>query len=239
MMDNKIIQSLWVGNSLSSMEVMCINSYVANGHDFHLYTYEEVMNVPPAANVLDANEIIPKDQIFVDSFGGYVNLSNQFRYSLLLLKGGWWVDMDTVCLKPFDFRDEFIFSSETSDPYKRFIVNTTYIKSSPKAKFLKDCLNFIQTRGHNHLHWGELGVNLISRMVFRNNLGAFVRSPETFCPVSVYQLDTLITDSSYEIPKESYALHWWNEIWKRHNIDKEKCFPPNSTYEELKRRYLY
>ena len=236
-MKQQPIQSLWVGKALSPMEILCIHSYLAHGHEFHLYVYNHVANIPGQTIVKDANEIIPKDKIYVDAFGGYVNLSNQFRYTMLHKIGGWWVDMDTVCLKPFDFDEDFVFSSETSDPYNRNLVNTTYIKSFPGAKFLEDCLDFLEYRGHENIHWGELGVNLISRMIFRNRLGKFVRPPECFCPVSPYQIHRLIRDTDELIPESAYAVHWWHELWRRGQIDKAGKFPESSWYEQLKRKY--
>jgi hypothetical protein len=146
--------------------------------------------------------------------------------------------MDTVCLKPFDFEEDFIFSSESSDPYNRFLVNNTFIKSPAGAKYLKDCLDFLSLRGHNHIHWGELGVNTLSRMVFRNRLGQYIRQPDHFCPISGYQLKHLIDDSKITLPDTSYALHWWNELWRRTGIDKNGKFPEKSLYEILKRKYL-
>ena len=236
-MKNQLIQSLWVGEALSPMETLCIRSFLANGHAFHLYVYDHVENIPEQTIVRDANEILPKEEIYMDAFGGYVNLSNQFRYTMLYKIGGWWVDMDTVCLKPFDFEEEFVFSSETSDPFNRCLVNTTYIKSPPGAKFLKDCLDFLAYRGHENIHWGELGVNLISRMIFRNGLGKFVRLPSFFCPVSGYRLNRLIGASDEEIPESAYAIHWWHELWRRGKIDKSGQFPETSWYERLKRKY--
>jgi hypothetical protein len=236
-MKQQPIQSLWMGAALSPMEILCIRSYLACGHEFHLYIYDCVANIPEGTLVMDANEIIPKEQIYVDAFGGYVNLSNRFRYAMLYKIGGWWVDMDTVCLKPFDFDEDFIFSSETSDPYRRNLVNTTYIKSPPGAQFLKDCLDFLEWRGHDHIHWGELGVNLISRMIFRNGLGRFVRPPECFCPVSGYRLHQLTEATDESISESACAVHWWHELWRRREIDKAGQFPETSWYERLKRRY--
>ena len=40
--------------------------------------------------------------------------SNFFRYKLLLERGGWWVDADMVCLRPFAFDKEHVFASEVS-----------------------------------------------------------------------------------------------------------------------------
>ena len=236
-MKNLPIQSLWVGDALSPMEVLCIRSFLAHGHEFHLYVYDTVANIPEHTIIKDANDIIPKEKIFIDAFGGYVNLSNQFRYTMLYKIGGWWVDMDSVCLKPFDFDSTFVFSSETDDPYHRTVGNTTYIKSPPGAKFLKDCFDFIENRGIKNIHWGELGINLISRMIFRNNLGQYVRHPECFCPVSSYQIKRLIEENYEPLPEKSFAVHWWHELWRQKKIDKWGHYPENCLYEQLKRRF--
>ena len=59
-----IVQSLWVGNTLSNMEVCCINSFLKHGFIFHLYTYESVKRVPKGTIIKDANEIMPAKEIF-------------------------------------------------------------------------------------------------------------------------------------------------------------------------------
>ena len=41
---SNIIQSLWIGEELSVMEQLCLSSFVKNGHEVHLYTYEDVKN---------------------------------------------------------------------------------------------------------------------------------------------------------------------------------------------------
>jgi Mannosyltransferase OCH1 and related enzymes len=239
MQSNHIIQSLWIGTELSPMEVLCIRSYLFHGHDFHLYVYDDtIRNIPLGTTLMNANEIIPQSDIHIDLFGGFVNFSNQFRYTLLLKKGGWWVDMDTVCLKPFNFEDDFVFSSETSEPHNRMLVNTTYIKSLPNSKFLSDCLDFIKIRGYNDIHWGELGVNLISRMIFRNNLERFIKLPVAFCPVSIYKLSYLISNTNYQISSSTYAIHWWHEMWKVYEIDKYGTLANESIFEKLKIKYL-
>jgi len=234
-MKQEPIQSLWVGDALSTMEILCINSYLAHGHEFHLYTYGKLSNIPSGTIVKDANRIIPEKEIFIDSFGSYANLANQFRFTLLYEVGGWWVDMDTVCLKPFDFDEDFVFSSENSGYHKpRYMVNNGYIKSKPKAKFLKDCLDFISHRGHEHIHWGELGVSLFSRMVFRNNLEPYIKPPDCFCPVPYFNFESLIGDKTVVLPDTAYALHLWNELWRRKKIDKNAKYPENSLYEIMK-----
>ena len=63
-----VIQSLWVGDRLRTMERLCISSYLRNGHDFHLYTYNPVEGIPDGTVVKDANEVMP-------------NIVDQFRFT--------------------------------------------------------------------------------------------------------------------------------------------------------------
>jgi len=52
--------------------------------------------------VIDGNQIIPEHEAFTykngPGSGSYSAFSNLFRYKLLAQKGGWWIDMDMVCL---------------------------------------------------------------------------------------------------------------------------------------------
>ena len=57
-MSNKI-QTLWVGNKLSTMERLCLSSFVHNDHSIELYSYEDIENVPDGVVIRDGNEILP------------------------------------------------------------------------------------------------------------------------------------------------------------------------------------
>src|ERR1043165_6249395 len=98
------IQCLWIGPRLSAMEQLCINSFLRHGHEGHLYADGGGDARPAGTVVRDGREILPAERIFFysdhDSPSGFANF---FRYKLLLDRGGWWVDTDMVCLRPFDF----------------------------------------------------------------------------------------------------------------------------------------
>ena len=46
-----VIQSLWVGEKLSVMEILSISSFLQKGHPFHLYVYDDVKGVPDGVNI--------------------------------------------------------------------------------------------------------------------------------------------------------------------------------------------
>lgn len=99
------IQSLWIGSRLSLMEQLCIRSFQAHGHPFHLYVEQEPAGVPPGTVLHDVREILPDTPVwrYQSGFGaGSPALySNLFRMALLSQRGGWWVDLDVVALQSF------------------------------------------------------------------------------------------------------------------------------------------
>ncbi len=97
------VQSLWIGERLSRLERLCVLSYLRNGHPFHLYVYDEVKDVPAAAVVLDAADILPYPKTSAPLEARMRALfADWFRWELLYRHGGIWSDMDCVCLKPLD-----------------------------------------------------------------------------------------------------------------------------------------
>ncbi len=55
--DNKIVQGLWIGNKLSLLEQLSLKSFMANGHEYHLYIYDDVENIPEGTIWFLAKEI--------------------------------------------------------------------------------------------------------------------------------------------------------------------------------------
>jgi len=45
------IGSLWIGGALSWLEIASIRSFVDLGHDYILYAYDEIPNVPEGAQL--------------------------------------------------------------------------------------------------------------------------------------------------------------------------------------------
>ena len=62
-MKKTVVQSLWIGPELSTLEVLSCQSFIKCGHIFHLYTYEPVKNIPRGVKVLDANQILPFSEL--------------------------------------------------------------------------------------------------------------------------------------------------------------------------------
>src|SRR5437879_6295287 len=163
---NKIIQGLWIGPELSVMEQLSISSFLLNQHEYHLYVYDEPRNVPLGAVVRDAAEILPPSRIFqYKHFPTYAGFANFFRYKLLLERGGWWADTDTICLKPFDFPEQHVFASEISNGHE--VVTSGIIKAPIGSEAMGHAWEVCQNKIPEPLVWGAPGPRLVEEVVRR------------------------------------------------------------------------
>jgi mannosyltransferase OCH1-like enzyme len=235
---NRIVQGLWVGAELSVMEEMSIASFLTNGHEYHLYVYQEVKNIPAGTVVKDANEILPSSMIFqYRDFKSYSGFSNFFRYKLLLEKGGWWADTDLICLRPFDFTATYVFSSEISEGQE--VINSGAIKTPSGSPAMAHAWQVCREKNIENLLWGETGPRLTGEAVQHCSLENFVQPPQVFCPISYFDWDKVLEPTEVRpFDKTTYALHLWNEMWRRAGLDKNQTYHPKCLYEELKRQYL-
>ena len=129
-----IIQSLWIGEPLSKLEQLSIKSFIDNGHEYHLYVYDNIGNIPNGTIVKNANEILNKSEIFYYKNGSVSAFSNLFRFTLLYKKGGYWVDTDLICTKPFLFEQDFVISCEPDQTYQNIFINAGLLKLKKVVK---------------------------------------------------------------------------------------------------------
>ncbi len=236
---NRIIQGLWVGAELSVMEQMSIASFLMNGHEYHLYVYDDIKNIPSGTMVKDANEILPSSMIFqYRDFPSYSGFSNFFRYKLLLERGGWWVDTDMICLQPFDFADAYVFSSEISDGQE--VITSGVIKAPAGCSAMVYAWEVCQKKDIKNLKWGESGPLLIGEAVRHCSLEQFKRPSEVFCPIGYWEWDKILDPIDVRpLPNSSYSIHLWNEMWRRAGMDKNRKYDPKCLYEALKQKYFF
>jgi len=236
--DNRVVQGLWIGPELSAMEQLSVASYLAHGHDFHLYVYEAVRNVPAGTTVRDASEILPASRIFQYSgHATYAGFANFFRYRLLLNRGGWWSDMDSVCLRALDFPESYVFSSELSNGLQ--MTNNGVLKVPRGSELIAYAWDICQSKSPEKLVWGETGPALMREAVERFSLTEHVKPPAAFCPIGFRAWrDLLDPDADLAFGDDTYAVHLWHEQWRAAGQDKDRHYHPGCLYERLRQRYL-
>ena len=249
-----IVQSLWIGNSLTRLEIGSIKSFLNLGYEFHLYTYENIDNIPTGTTIKDAEEIMDKNTIFTLK-ETLLPFSDIWRYKLLYEKGGYWVDLDMIALKPFDFDgDEFVFSSERTiqkGAYRNrkdtYVANIGILKAPPKSQFylslFKKCMNFeITKQNYKILKY----MILLRNHIVKYNYQKYIKPPHFFCPLDWWNTKESYYDIEYktkygvepiqkdDIINNSYTIHFWRNISNnKKNINFNKKYDNKSLYETV------
>lgn len=250
MKTNVKIQSLWIGEKLSKLEQLSIQSFLDHNHKYILYTYDDIENIPKGTVLKDANKIISRDRVFkYKNYDSYAGFSNLFRYKLLLEKGGFWVDTDIVCLQRFKFKKNHLVASENykNDNQNAVLVTNCVLKAPSNSKIMEYCFHMASNKNPHELIWGETGPLLVHQAFIKFKMIDYIVEPTVFCPINwwewykCYQGDAdyqseekLGNESSIPSP---YAYHLWNEMWRRNNVDKNGSFAKNSIYEKLKKKH--
>lgn len=224
--DNKIIQSLWIGEKLENLELLTLKSFVAQGHEFHLYTYSEIKTpIPKGVLLKDANSIITKDKIFTykskneygHGKGSYAGFSDIFRYKLLYEKGGWWVDMDVTCLQYFDIKTPYFFRK-----HEQFLVVNNVIKCPPKSAFMERCYKQTIAKISPENRTWMLPSAILSDSVTMFNLEKYINDNTTNLDIWK-QIQVYLFAKNGTIDNHFIALHWMNERWRSEQMNKAEA----------------
>ncbi len=236
--DSNVIRSLWIGDSLSTLERLSIQSFLSCGHTFQLFTYGPVGNVPPGALVADASLLLPKDLVFKNKSGSYAIFSDLFRYKMLHVLGGWWVDLDIVCLNPFKNIGGDYFASERVQTGGSTATNAV-MHAEAGSDLMRGAFEILQNLPDlTGIPWGVSGPYLINQLIDKFGLTNSVAPPQTFCPLDWWQFDKLLQPGDLNpIIADATAIHLWNDWWRRTKTDKNDHYP-GTPYGALIKRVL-
>lgn len=242
--ENRIIRSLWIG-PFTTMERLCIRSFQANGHEFHLYLYEPIDGIPPGTIIKDAGDIVSREES--KKFNCAAHISNIFSYRILLKCGGWFTDMDNVCLKPLDFPDKYIFYRDQGE----VTMSQALIKCPPNSPIMRHCCGVVDRMSQdqlNKLAYQDIGPELMRMAIPEFNLMGFLKPGKTFDPIRWDRPAQLVNPEMVWDLENSYSLHLFHGAWNRgheawavegsQNLNTEQEYAVDCLYEQLKRKYL-
>ena len=164
--------------------------------------------------------------------------SDFFRHKILYEYGGWWVDTDVVCIKPFDFPDMYVYSSEYT-PVGGQEATTAVMKLPKKSKAAEYCWNYCTAiKDISNINFLDVGPYLVRKSITIYNNQKYVKNWKTFMPIHWWDSYKFIMPNyDYQLSDDVCAIHFWNEIWRNHGYDKNARYPEDSIYEQLKGFY--
>ena len=231
----RVLNSVWVGETLGPLEQLCIRSGLAAGHPFHVYSYEpdRLKGVPPGAEIKDAAEVMPRERMTAYAeCNSFVLGSNFWRYEMLRQGRGFWVDLDLLLLKPLDLDQDYVFGREREGS-----INTAVMLAPADSALVRDLVEFPKAmrrppwfgvrRTFNYyarrlyqgplkledLPWGTYGPQMLSYFVQKHGLERFAADPEVFYPVS-WRKARLLYEPADKVgallTDRTYAIHLYN-----------------------------
>jgi Alpha 1,4-glycosyltransferase conserved region len=232
-------QSFWLQPRLTPLEDLCISSFIAHGHRFTLYSYNEIERVPEGCVLEDARTVLPEDAVFGYRTGPVVGspaaFANLFRYKLLLDRGGWWVDTDTLCLTD-DIRDtEYVFVRGHDMVYANGIVRVP-----AGSEFAAKAFERAAAQGKD-VEWLGNGPTLFTELIAEMGLEAATWPTSDFLPLgwdeAIAVFDPQRADEVAGRVGNSTFHHLWNQMLMMYNILKTVRPPKDSYLERMYARY--
>jgi len=229
----RTINSLWVGDRLGFIERLCIQSALATGHGFRLFSYEpEKLKVPEGVELRDAADIMPREKLITYADTGSVALgANFWRYHLLSKGFSPWCDMDLLFLKQFP-NEDYVFGWEHAG-----WINNAVMAAPADSAFVHDLLTLPKPNarppwfgprrsllfylrrlreghiGFEDMPWGTYSSGLVTHLVKKHHLTRAALAPAAFYPVTWADARTLYGPSNRVekvIRRETIAVHLWH-----------------------------
>ena len=257
-----LLQAYWSGAPLGFLELLCLESWTVFGARVHLFTHDSVVamrgqlpvSIRSKVTVINADVILDRSKKF-NYTGGHKSkradaftalpFSDLFRYELLRQRGGIWMDLDIVLIRPLPaaiLRSPYFFVSERT-------MQAGAYKSKDPSKPTNACIGAREP----HSEWAETICKASENVVvdsawtfmkiFQTTLGPFhryIQPPEFIMPVNWWDLDGLFTPaekleggclkSKYGVPstclsiltnKETVGIHLFRGLLRKRDLPYE------------------
>lgn len=252
---SNIFQSLWIGGKLSTLEHLCLKTFVDHGLPIHLYTYEVVDNVPDGVVRKDANDIVPESEIYRYKNGSLSAFSNYFRFMMLYKIGGYWVDADFACINPEVATKQlnsmdFVFLSEPLDNYIDTIAGSALLKMPAGSDIARKAVEIQKKHKDDILsgkmQWGS-GPITMQQITSDPEMKKYLLDWKVCCTCRYYHAESLVNPrKTYhpsvikylsDLPESCFGIHMWNNVWSEQGINKDQSYEEDSIYELLKKQH--
>lgn len=224
--ERNYFNALWIGKSLSKLELLSIHSFLDKGLTFRLWVYDTLETAIPENVILaDANQIIPREQVFAyknsnkygHGKGSYAGFSDIFRYKLLYERGGWWTDMDLTCLKNIFTEQAYFFR-----PHHELAMVGNLMKCPKGSELMRMCYEEASAQVNaNNTDWHK-PIQILNDNIQKLNLQNYISK-------KLSNHDTWEETSKYiwgveKLPEDWLFIHWQNEEWRYKNVDRNNFY---------------
>lgn len=195
-----------------------------------------------ALKLLTLNKINPPTHVFDRPVVHYAHQSDVIRLQMLREHGGIYMDIDTLCMRPFT---ELLAQQCVMAPESYRGLCNAVILSEPQGVFLTAWLERYRTfrsQGHDQW-WSEHSVHIPFRMARQPDLQPHI----TLLPQGAFffprweEIDCLFVSANEALFRSSYCVHYWENITRQEwlgKIEPEDIWRQDSNFTRFARRVL-
>lgn len=235
------------GKPFSLVHYLAVKSaYDVNKPDdiFFYYKYEpEGEWWEKAKKIINLVQIDPPEEIFGNKLYHVAHKSDVWRLNTLIEFGGIYMDLDTICVKPFTnlLNNKFVIGRQGK--WRKMGLCNAVMMSEKKSEFAKIWLSeykSFRSKGHDK-YWAEHSVALPLKLSLEHIDLLHIENFDSFHYPLYYPLSLLKMFKFNLKYKNAYCHHLWeNGSWEKYlkklNIDNIQN--TNTTYNLIARRYL-
>lgn len=239
------VRFFWAGPPLSFYEILSLRSFLSVGARVILYSYETSLAVPEGVELQDAGEVLPVDILERYNAGhadAWSRHSDLFRYVMLERFGGWYADLDIICLADRLPPEEIYFGR--ANAARIFAGLLKFPKGAAVLKELIGEANRLLPQAGamtQEAARAMIGTPLLSRILQEQGLDrlaaptrdayeiAFNEALAFFDPAQCEALCTRLEGCAF--------THLWNGAWTRLRIPKDYGPPCGSFLDVLFARF--
>jgi hypothetical protein len=244
-----VVNAIWIGSELGSIQAACLRSFLRAGHRTVLHCYSAPRDVPSGVEIANAARFLPESQLTRHrATGSFALFSDLLRYEILRAGLGLYVDCDMFCIRPIEDED-YIFG--WSGPKT---LNNAVLKLPPHCPCLLDLcrigsgfvppwftlrhrfgLRIRQLIGRSapsieDLPWGSTGPKALTYYARKYGIDQHAKNKKVFYPIGTDEIALLFDpDRSLNdlISPSTAAVHLYNEYFKRRSF-RVIPIPPSS-----------
>lgn len=233
----------WHGPKLQLWNYLCVKSFVDNGFNVNVWTYDE-LEVPNGATICDAGKYCNREDLTSITQNGKQGclsaFSDLFRWALLEKEDGWWFDTDCLCLKhESEFAEltvnaTIVAGLEPSYGKSLVACGALNVPNKEVAHIINMLVDKTLEVTNRNIGWGQISVQMLTNLIEASPmLGNGIVDKSYFYPLipqeALKAISTSCSEELEELTASSYVYHFWNEMMRRGGINCDEM-PPQGSY---------
>jgi hypothetical protein len=235
------------GKPFSLVHYIAIKSaYEINKPDaiYFYYKYEpEGIWWDKAKKLVELRQIEPPEEIFGNKLYHVAHKSDVWRMETLIEKGGIYMDLDTICVKPFTplLKNKFVIGRQGK--WRKMGLCNAVMMAEKNSEFAKIWLSeykSFRSKGHDK-YWAEHSVVLPLKLSLKHYDLLHIENFDSFHYPLYYPLSLMKMFKFNMKYENAYCHHLWeNGSWDKYlkNLDVDGIKNKNSTYNLIARKFL-